>query len=207
MWSNPNGINHEPWLSDKQRYEQNWGSQFSLTVYFILVPNAFLEEAKGILDSEGKPAEFYTDKIKINDTFCLFCRQYKGDHIMPGIQLARRRIPSIAGLVEMQHYKQTLVTYHCVWDSTTGYFEPREDRLELTKRAGNINYSPIDILTEMAGYVEWESLIKYCQKQKTLALLKGNSDGLSETPQQSQDRIAEQRRAGILQQHHTWRTP
>jgi len=207
MWSNPNGIKNEPWLSDKQRYEQNWGTQFTLTVYFVLVPIAFREEAKRILDEVSQIAEFYPVEDKINDTFCLFSRQIKGDHVSPGIVLARSKIPSVTGTVEMRQFRQTLVVYYCVWDTNTGYFSAVERREELTRSQGNINYTPIEVLADIAKCSQWESLIKYCQKQKTLALLKGNSDGLSETPQQSQDRIAKQRRTGILQQYHPGRTP
>lgn len=207
MWSNPKGIKNDPWLNDKSQYEQNWGSQFTQTVYFILVPFAFREEAKRILNGVSQPAEFYPEEDRINDTFCLFTRQVKGDHVSPCIVLARDKIPTITGTVEARQFKQTLVVYYCIWDTSNGHFSATERREDLTRPQGNINYSPIELLADIADCAQWEQLIKYCQKQKTLALLKGNSDGLSETPQQSQDRIAQQRRTGILQQYYTGRTP
>lgn len=167
----------------KSQYEQNWASQFERAEnVYLLVPTCFIEEAKTIVDRVSEPLEFYDDVVHLSDDLCFLVRGIKPSAQNISIPLCDAYIPHAVGHISKHRASDPQQT---VINLDWYYWNLQDGSAESWFREYALCDNEIANAMYQAPNIDWQTQIAFCQKAKTLRLLKGNCNGLPKTSVQS----------------------
>lgn len=188
-WLNPN-----PRLASgrefKDQYETNWASQFEKEPEtFVAVPNELVDHAKRILAPLEQDMQLPLELALRYCPLYMFSRFYKEKPMYLHKRLAEQRIPSV--FIQLDRVKSgnpfdraAKAKCDChYWVEGHDYLL---HQVIYTNPVHDVREAIKDIDRYLAQ-IDWVTATRYAYVIKTKALLKGNSDGLPKTYEQSQN--------------------
>lgn len=186
-------MSNEPWLNPgrfKSDYEQNWATQFEKAEeVFLVVPTSLVEDAKRVLKPIQEEMQLPYESFFGNSPLFIFSRLFKPSSPEPSRLLLEARIPHVKVRYRTARFPDRMKNMRA-YECDFYYWQRDYDFVQHQNGIIQTQQSIKDSLQSLEGFIlqlQWDRIVEFGLEIKTLALIKGNDDGLPKTYEQGQN--------------------